>query len=52
MMTKMTDDLCRSKNIKVECTLSYDGSGKGAALVTAVADRMIKVSFIQLLVSI
>jgi len=42
MMTKMTDDLCRSKNIKVECTLSYDGSGKGAALVTAVADRMIK----------
>lgn len=43
MMDAMTRELCREADIEVEFALSYDGSGKGAALVTAVADRLLKV---------
>jgi len=42
MMDDMTRQLCKKDNIEVEFALSYDGSGKGAALVTAVADRLLK----------
>ena len=43
LMDQMTRQLCDDSNIEVEFALSYDGSGKGAALVTAVADRLLKV---------
>merc|ERR1712183_671256 len=42
MMNSMTKSLCEESNIIVKFALSYDGSGKGAALVTAVADRLLK----------
>jgi len=42
LMDQMTRQLCEDSNIEVEFALSYDGSGKGAALVTAVADRLLK----------
>jgi len=42
MMDSMTQVLCKDENIQVDFALSYDGSGKGAALVTAVADRLLK----------
>jgi len=42
MMDSMTQSLCKSQSIEVDFALSYDGSGKGAALVTAVADRLLK----------
>merc|ERR1712183_22089 len=42
MMNSMTKSLCEESNINVKFALSYDGSGKGAALVTAVADRLLK----------
>jgi len=42
MMDSMTRSLCSEANIEVDFALSYDGSGKGAALVTAVADRLLK----------
>merc|ERR1712119_163999 len=41
MMNSMTKSLCEESNINVKFALSYDGSGKGAALVTAVADRLL-----------
>ena len=46
LMDQMTRQLCEDSNIEVEFALSYDGSGKGAALVTAVADRLLKVNFL------
>jgi len=42
MMDSMTKSLCKDADIEVDFALSYDGSGKGAALVTAVADRLLK----------
>merc|ERR1712183_231522 len=42
LMDQMTRQLCEDSNIEVEFALSYDGSGKGAALVTAVAVRLLK----------
>ncbi|XP_076807725.1 hexokinase-2-like isoform X2 [Clavelina lepadiformis] len=40
IMAEKVEHLCQGTGVKVEFALSYDGSGKGAALITAVAHRM------------
>lgn len=41
IMADKVQQLCDGAGIKVDFALSYDGSGKGAALVTAVAHRLL-----------
>nr|XP_009857733.1 hexokinase-2-like isoform X4 [Ciona intestinalis] len=41
MMSEKVDELCAGAGVDVHFALSYDGSGKGAALITAVAQRKI-----------
>ena len=43
IMAEKVEHLCQGTGVKVEFALSYDGSGKGAALITAVAHRMAQV---------
>ena len=40
LMAEKVAALCKDFDVMVDFALSYDGSGKGAALVTAVAHRM------------
>jgi len=40
LMADKVKTLCEESGVNVDFALSYDGSGKGAALVTAVAYRM------------
>ena len=41
LMADKVKTLCAGSGVDVDFALSYDGSGKGAALVTAVAYRMV-----------
>ncbi|XP_078481238.1 hexokinase-2-like isoform X2 [Ciona intestinalis] len=41
MMSEKVAELCADAGVDVHFALSYDGSGKGAALITAVAQRKI-----------
>jgi len=40
LMDQKVRDLCKGSGVDVDFALSYDGSGKGAALITAVAQRV------------
>uniref|UniRef100_H2Y728 Phosphotransferase n=1 Tax=Ciona savignyi TaxID=51511 RepID=H2Y728_CIOSA len=41
IMSEKVNELCAGADVAVNFALSYDGSGKGAALITAVAQRAI-----------